>query len=64
MPDGVGAAPQPVTLELPNRTYVKPENPLDKLRSKAVQGVQDAVANGPRLPQPQLANTYVADAPS
>lgn len=75
MPDVVGAAPQPDVLQVPNNVYRKPENPLNSLRSKTVQGVQDMVVNGPRqnvaipvaeeLPQPaqrQVA-VYNADSP-
>jgi len=71
MPDVVGAAPQPDVLQVPNNVYRKPENPLNSLRGKTVQGVQDMVVNGPRQnvaipvaePQPQQVAVYNADSP-
>lgn len=71
MPDVVGAAPQPDVLQVPNNVYRKPENPLNSLRGKTVQGVQDMVVNGPRqnvaIPvaesQPQQVAVYNADSP-
>lgn len=48
MPDVVGVAPQAEVLQVPNNVYRRPENPMESLKSKTVQGVQDFVAYGPR----------------
>ena len=66
MPDNVGAAPAAETLQTPNTQYRRPENPMEKLKAKAVIGVHEEASlssgHSPQVARPLVA-TYNADSP-
>lgn len=66
MPDNVGAAPAAEVLPTPNTQYRRPENPMEKLKAKAVIGIHEeaSLASGhhPQAARPLVA-TYNADSP-